>query len=117
MIAPEQLRFFKKDWSRIAVPKSLLSDITGIPTRVLEIGGIDGVCIAQKMSWAANRTTTRVEDMAYCLMGLFDVNMPLLYGEGTKAFGRLQEEIIRKSTDQSIFLWSEMDDLRSRQGW
>ncbi|OAA63620.1 Heterokaryon incompatibility [Niveomyces insectorum RCEF 264] len=57
---------------------------------------------AQKMSWLSRRTTTRVEDLAYCLLGLFDVNMPLLYGEGGKAFVRLQEEIIKKSDDQSI---------------
>jgi hypothetical protein len=57
------------------------------------------------MSWAAARTTTRVEDMAYCLLGLFGVNMPLLYGERQKAFFRLQEEIIKHSDDQSIFMW------------
>ena len=45
--------------------------------------------------------------MAYCLLGLFDVNMPLLYGEGLKAFQRLQEEIIRSSTDDSVFAWSD----------
>ncbi|KAF2430607.1 hypothetical protein EJ08DRAFT_715248 [Tothia fuscella] len=57
------------------------------------------------MCWASNRNTTRREDLAYCLMGLFDVNMPLLYGEGEKAFIRLQEEIVRQSADQSIFSW------------
>lgn len=57
------------------------------------------------MFWAAGRKTTRVEDTAYCLMGLFGVNMPLLYGEGHKAFIRLQEEIMRHSNDMSIFAW------------
>jgi hypothetical protein len=57
------------------------------------------------MSWAARRTTTREEDSAYCLLGIFDVNMPLLYGEGSKAFLCLQEEIMRTSTDLSILLW------------
>jgi hypothetical protein len=58
------------------------------------------------MSWAAKRTTTRSEDVAYCLLGIFDVNMPLLYGEGsTKAFVRLQEEIMKGSDDQSLFAW------------
>ena len=57
------------------------------------------------MSWAADRQTTRLEDTAYCLLGLFGVNMPLLYGEGEKAFMRLQLEIIRKSDDESIFAW------------
>lgn len=56
------------------------------------------------MSWASGRVTTRVEDQAYCLMGLFDVNMPLLYGEGKKAFARLQLEIIKSSDDESIFV-------------
>ncbi len=58
--------------------------------------------IAQKMSWAARRLTTRVEDEAYSLMRLFGVNMPLLYGEGRHAFFRLQQEILRTSNDQSI---------------
>lgn len=58
------------------------------------------------MSWLSRRETTRVEDMAYCVLGLFDINMPLLYGEGHKAFIRLQEEIIRSHQDHSIFCWS-----------
>jgi len=59
--------------------------------------------VATRMSWAATRKTTRLEDQAYCLLGLFAVNMPLLYGEGPKAFLRLQEEILRTTSDQSIF--------------
>lgn len=55
------------------------------------------------MSWAANRETTRPEDTAYCLLGLFDINMPLLYGEGKRAFLRLQEEVLRQSEDDSLF--------------
>jgi hypothetical protein len=65
------------------------------------------------MSWAAKRQTTRIEDEAYSLMGIFSVNMPLLYGEGRAAFVRLQEEIIKNSSDQSIFAWmstSRFDD-------
>ena len=62
-------------------------------------------CIAQIMSWAANRMTTQVEDRAYSLMGLLDMNMPMLYGEGKKAFHCLQLEIIRTSNNQSIFVW------------
>lgn len=61
--------------------------------------------IAQKMAWARGRETTRIEDRAYCLLGLFNVNMPLLYGEGVTSFTRLQEEIIRKSDDQSILAY------------
>ena len=51
------------------------------------------------MSWAAHRETARVEDIAYCLLGIFDVNMPLLYGEGKRAFIRLQQEIMKETHD------------------
>ena len=63
------------------------------------------VSIAQRMSWASHRSTTRIEDEAYCLLGLFGINMPLIYGEGRRAFLRLQEEILQRSSDQSIFAW------------
>ncbi|KAK3367356.1 hypothetical protein B0T24DRAFT_491092, partial [Lasiosphaeria ovina] len=57
------------------------------------------------MSWASKRNTTRSEDLAYSLMGIFDVHIPLLYGEGDRAFLRLQQEIIRASSDESLFCW------------
>lgn len=59
------------------------------------------------MFWASQRTTTRIEDVAYCLLGGFAVNMPSLYGEGEQAFVRLQEEIMETSDDQSIFAWED----------
>jgi len=59
------------------------------------------------MFWASQRTTTKLEDMAYCLLGIFGVNMPLLYGEGEQAYIRLQEEIMKTSDDQSIFAWED----------
>ncbi|KAI1331590.1 heterokaryon incompatibility protein-domain-containing protein [Xylariaceae sp. FL0255] len=68
-------------------------------------GLLDTFSIATKMSWASRRTTTREEDVAYCLMGLFNINMPLLYGEKGRAFIRLQEEIVRRNNDQSILAW------------
>ena len=110
MIAPSDVQFFNKDWRAIGDKRTLagtLKVITGVPEHVL-MDGLSGdrPCVAQIMSWAANRTTTRVEDRAYSLMGLLDVNMPMLYGEGKKAFHRLQLEIIRTSNDQSIFAWS-----------
>lgn len=62
--------------------------------------------VAARMSWAACRVTTRGEDTAYCLFGIFGVNLPLLYGEGAKrAFLRLQEAIIQRSNDLTIFAW------------
>jgi hypothetical protein len=61
------------------------------------------------MSWAARRVTTRIEDNAYCLLGLFGVNMALIYGEGRRAFIRLQEEIVKSEDNHSIFAWSMKD--------
>lgn len=58
------------------------------------------------MDWAATRKTTMIEDEAYCLLGIFGINMPLLYGEGRNAFFRLQKELIQHSDDQSIFAWA-----------
>ena len=109
LIAPSEVEFFNKDWQSIGDKRThapTLVGITGVPEYIL-IDGLCGnrPCVAQIMSWAANRTTTRVEDRAYSLMGLLDVNMPMLYGEGKKAFHRLQLEIIRASNDQSIFAW------------
>jgi hypothetical protein len=68
---------------------------------------LESFSVATRMSWASHRKTTREEDTAYSLLGIFGVNMPLLYGEGSAAFLRLQHEIVRKSTDQSIFAWSK----------
>ena len=112
MIAPRDLQFFNKDWQPIGDKKMFartLERITEVPKHILA-DGLEGnrPCVAQIISWAANRTTTRVEDRAYSLMGLLDVNMPMLYGEGKKAFHRLQLEIIRSSDDQSIFAWGFM---------
>ena len=57
------------------------------------------------MSWAAQRETTKVEDTAYSLIGMLDVNMPLLYGEGARAFRCLQKEILQETDDLSLFAW------------
>ncbi|KIM67914.1 hypothetical protein SCLCIDRAFT_60339, partial [Scleroderma citrinum Foug A] len=109
LIAPDNVQFFNKDWQCIGDKRTLaptLQNITGVPEHIL-VDGLHGnrPCVAQIMSWAARRKTTRVEDRAYSLMGLLGVNMPMLYGEGKKAFHRLQLEIIRASNDQSIFAW------------
>ncbi|KAI1344331.1 HET-domain-containing protein [Xylariaceae sp. FL0016] len=111
LIAPPQVVFYSNSWDRIGDRSTSLAEvisfITGIETPVF-LGEVDlhQVSVARRMSWAATRMTSRVEDVAYCLLGIFDVNMPLLYGEGPKAFMRLQEEIIKTSSDQTVFCWS-----------
>ncbi|KAI1765708.1 HET-domain-containing protein [Hypoxylon sp. FL1150] len=114
LIAPRLLIFFDAAWEVIGTRYGLrtaVSTITGINASLFEGSPLSAsralrdASIAQKMSWASGRLTTRSEDIAYCLLGLFDVNMPMLYGEGTKAFTRLQEEIMKSSDDQSILAW------------
>jgi hypothetical protein len=109
LIAPHKVTFLNSEWECIGSKSTLSADIahiTGIDTRVLaHEGPLSRVAVSTKMKWASNRVTTRVEDTAYCLLGLFDVNMPLLYGEEEKAFQRLQEEIIKCTPDLSIFGW------------
>ena len=116
LIAPNDVQFLNKNWQSIGDKRMLaptLAAITGIPEHILMYGLCGNrPCVAQVMSWAANRKTTRVEDKAYSLMGLLDVNMPMLYGEGKKAFHRLQLDIIRASNDQSIFAWLYNTDGR-----
>lgn len=109
LIAPSNVIFYATDWNDIGTKRSLrkaITDITGIHAEALLPDKDPQVfSVAQRMSWAAQRETTRSEDLAYCLMGLFGVNMPMLYGEGDRAFQRLQEEIIRNSDDPTIFAW------------
>ncbi|KAF5591535.1 beta transducin [Fusarium subglutinans] len=109
LIAPSSMIFFDRDWRELGTKTSLvqvLSQRTSIPESILcDSEELETASIAQRMSWAADRVTTRKEDSAYSLMGIFGINMPLLYGEGDKAFYRLQEEIMRVSDDHSIFAW------------
>ena len=118
LIAPSCVIFFDQTWRSIGTRsgfKDSIAEITGIDREVLD-GGDPALCsIAKRMSWASKRKTTRVEDLAYCLMGLFGVNMPLIYGERHKAFIRLQTEIMKYSDDQSLFAWKTppaVDDFR-----
>ena len=115
LIAAKRIYFCAQDWSIIGNKYSLrdsLHSITLIDTEVLKYPWMIRDCsIARRMSWASRRETTRPEDEAYCLMGIFSVNMPLLYGEGgKKAFLRLQQEILKHSTDHSLFTWTAIPD-------
>jgi hypothetical protein len=92
-------------WGPNLLPQ--LAAATNIPEDVLSgFKEVRLVSVAQRMSWASRRSTTRTEDLAYSLLGLFDIHMPLIYGEGIRAFRRLQEEIIRNSDDTSIFCFN-----------
>ena len=111
LIASAVVIFMSRDWEplgdKIALAP-LLAQITGVRRDVLTRAvSISSVSVAQRFSWAAGRNTTRVEDEAYCLMGIFDVYMPTIYGEGRRAFARLQQEIMKQTFDTSLFAWGQ----------
>ena len=114
LLAPKQVIFYGSDWQELGSKSSLSSQIsliTGI--QLGHMNDINSASVAQKMSWASRRETTIVEDIAYSLMGIFDVNMPQIYGEGKKAFMRLQHEIVKSSDDESIFAWMDAGLIES----
>ena len=121
LIAPRVILFFDANHRCRGTKETLshqLSIITAINERLL-VGktSLAEFSVAQKMSWAASRRTTRKEDEAYALLGIFDLNLPLLYGEREKAFRRLQEEIVRTTVDLSILGWklrTPMSELAAR---
>ena len=97
LLAPAYMVYCNKEWQVIGIKRVYTTEEKAVHQRTMElvaeatdipISSIDGTrdlrhaCFAKKLSWAAKRTTTRDEDVAYCLLGLLDVNMPLLYGEG-----------------------------------
>ncbi|KAI9058581.1 HET-domain-containing protein [Trametes sanguinea] len=109
LIAPKHVLFLSRDWTPFGTKASLasaLAEITGIDNQVLTHAvSPESFSVAQRMSWAARRVTTRVEDRAYSLLGLFGIHMPTIYGEGRGAFLRLQEEIMKRIPDQTLFAW------------
>lgn len=117
LLAPVVLIFYSATWTEVMDRSFWAEEITrttNIPTELLRSSWSLAEfhpCAAEILSWASKRSTTRVEDESYCLIGLFEINMPLLYGEGTKAFARLQHEILRQSDDQSLFAWEIPRDI------
>ena len=113
LLAPATVVFCDRNWAEFATRDrwaAEISRITNIGEYFLRRGGeMRRASVAQRMSWLARRRTARVEDMAYCMFGIFDINLPLLYGEGEKSFGRLQEEIIKALHDHTIFCWTWPD--------
>ncbi|KAI9784312.1 MAG: hypothetical protein M1839_002373 [Geoglossum umbratile] len=100
LIAPTSVEFFSKNRELLGDKRSLerhICEITRIPSKALRGGPLAEFSATERMSWAETRQTTREEDMAYSLLGIFDVHMPLIYGERrANAVGRLREAIDRK---------------------
>ncbi|KAK3400743.1 heterokaryon incompatibility protein-domain-containing protein [Sordaria brevicollis] len=126
LLAPRYLIFFDADWRELGSRSewsSQISKATGIhgkfllgieldPCKAWDLEAVlRDTSVATKMSWAAGRQTTRIEDQAYCLLGLFDIHMPMLYGEGRKAFARLQQEIMKSTDDCTLLAWGYNEPL------
>nr|VWP00862.1 Carbon catabolite repressor [Ganoderma boninense] len=109
LIAPVEVVFLSKDWRMIGMRRTLAAVIEQVTAVNVEIllhrAPLDSVSIARRMSWASTRKTTRIEDEAYALMGIFGIFMATICGEGRHAFIRLQEEILKRIPDQTIFAW------------
>ncbi|KAG2129011.1 hypothetical protein DEU56DRAFT_502924 [Suillus clintonianus] len=128
LLAPGFIRFYKQDWQPLIDSDknhkdellTVLHDITRIEIKVLEKfqPGVDNV--KKRLSWVGGRTTKKIEDIAYCLMGkrhhsrwivlmpllgIFGIHMPVMYGEKLHAFVRLQKEIMALTDDLSLFDW------------
>ena len=115
LLAPTKLYFFDRYWRFIGTKDSLsaqIEQITNIKAQYLH-GDISKACIAVKMSWLARRKTKEIEDMAYCMFGVFGITTFVRYGEGERAFVRLGEELLKQHhPDESIFAWRNPDPDR-----
>ena len=105
LLAPRKVHFFNSRWEYIGSKAELTKQIQ-LATKIRDLADFRFASTAAKLSWAAGRNTTRPEDRIYSLFGIFDVSMDIRYGEGEeRAFLRLQEQIIKRSPDESIFAW------------
>ena len=119
LIAPSVLVFLTKDWTPIGTKHGMaavVSEVTGVDIGILQgTDSLETVSVARRMSWASTRSTTREEDEAYSLMGLFGIHMPTIYGEGRHAFIRLQEEILKQFPDDTLFAWGDRFTLHHQK--
>lgn len=125
LLAPQQLSFYDTEWNYLGTRSQLVNElqtVTGIDIKYLRGGTtFRSACIATRMSWMANRTTKRKEDLAYSMLGIFHLTMPISYsvGEREHAFERLQKILLEKSYDESLFAWRMPHDFigAKSQSW
>jgi len=109
LIAPRSVDFFSREGKRLGDKKSLerqIHEITGVDIGALRGAPLSRYGVQERMSWAAKRQTTRKEDKAYSLLGIFNIYMPIIYGEGENAFFRLQRKIEKSSKGRSFDRYS-----------
>lgn len=117
LLAPTRIKLYGKDWTLINSSRATHNDkedefirrtieeATGIPGDDIRLFHPSCDRVPEKMTWMAPRKTTRVEDIAYSLIGIFDITMPISYGEGAWAFHRLMEVIAQRGFDPGFFAW------------
>ncbi|KAH7921214.1 hypothetical protein BV22DRAFT_998078, partial [Leucogyrophana mollusca] len=116
LLAPRVVQFYKADWTPFIEGQcfdhksidsilDILENATGVDRKfILNFNpGVDNA--RARLRWAYNRKTAKEEDIAYSLMGIFDIQIPVVYGEKAKAFGRLLMEIVGRSGDVTLFDW------------
>ncbi|KAG6335867.1 hypothetical protein ID866_3232 [Astraeus odoratus] len=115
LVAPRTMKFYGRGWVPISnstndkqdlTMMSVVSQVTGISLDDLRDFRPGTRDVHTRMMWASTRTTTRIEDIAYCLIGIFDVSMTVAYGEGKRAFYRLMEAIIHRCGEWQIMAWA-----------
>lgn len=104
LIAPVTVEFFSKEGKRLGDKSSLeqlIHEITDIPIQALRGNPFSNFSISERRRWAAQRQTTEPEDIVYCLLGLCEVSMPPLYGEGKENALKRLEMTIRQFSSSS----------------
>jgi hypothetical protein len=114
LLAPRSVEFFSKDGARLGDKDSLkqtIHEITRIPAEALSESDMSKFEFTERFSWAQDRQTTREEDGAYCLLGILDCYLPLIYGEGREsAFKRLRKETQGGERQSKIRSWLSAPD-------
>lgn len=120
LLAPSSVEFFDTCGNKLGDKRYLerqLHEITGISVQALRGTALSKFAVSERLSWAETRQTKREEDKAYSLLGIFNIHIPLIYGEGmNNAFKRLKEEIDKNScsVQDSKSATSEMGQLLSQ---
>ena len=105
LIAPKTIEFYSRDHVLLGDKTSLqqqICGITGIATKALQGDSLQDFSIPERLRWVDKRQTTKDEDLAYCLLGIFNVSLPLIYGEGRMNAMRRLERVIMESGPQSF---------------
>lgn len=118
LLAPAVVEFYSREWQFLGTKETLIQqihEITTIPLKALRGTPLSRFSVDERIRWSKLRRTTKIEDGAYCLLGMFNVFMPLIYGEGQNAFHRLQKEVTAKAGSDVGAYFSPRSNLHEHQ--